>query len=82
MSVPTVGNRVFEDGVYIGRVERVFECTWGVRKGCVQSIQVGGCDIVRRRFTVPGVLFWSMAEGCWKNNFALTRTYCVERGTL
>lgn len=74
-----VGERVFQDGVCIGQVERVFVCTWGRRKGSVQSIRVSGCDIVRRRFTVPGVLFWSVAEGCWKNNFALLSRYRVDQ---
>lgn len=73
-----VGKRVFENDKCIGKVERVFTCTWGRRKGSVHSIQVSGCDIEHRRFTVPGVLFWSVAEGCWKNNFALMRRYCVE----
>ena len=73
-----VGKRVFENDKCIGKVERVFTCTWGCRKGSVHSIQVSGCDVVHRRFTVPGVLFWSVAEGCWKNNFALMRRYCVE----
>lgn len=81
MSYVKVGQQVFEDGVCIGHVERVFICTWGRRKGLVHSIQLSGRDIVRRRFTLSGVLFWSVAEGCWKNNFALMRRYRIDSST-
>ena len=69
-----VGQQVFEDDHYVGIVEREFVCTWGRRKGLIQSIQVSGMDVTWKRSHIPGILYWS---GTWKNKLNPFANYSV-----
>ena len=72
-----MGDAVYEEGVRIGRVEHLFWAVSKRRKGLVHSVQISGCDVVTKRWTLLGVLYWSPARRRWVNKLRPTLSYQI-----
>ena len=59
-----LGSDVFANGEYVGKVERVFMCTWGKRKGRINSVEVSGMHTC---IGTNGVLYWNASKCRWQN---------------
>ncbi len=74
-----VGQNVFLDHNCLGRVEKEFICTWGKRKGMINSIQVSGMDVKWRKIHIPGILYFSVKKRKWINKLNINGIYSVRK---